>query len=375
MAEIFLKVPSRILQGVNETNRLGIEISKLGKRVLLISETILKEPTRKLQKLLESHGIGTIVYDEEPLKGTSFTIESCQNLARGSHVESILGFGGGRTLSIARAVASSVPEVLHPDILMERGSGGGISLPCVELISDFWSPLLLQPRFSMTDSRTGVSRIIEYHPNSLCLQVCDPVQSLALPERYRTPLFFELLLNTLVCAVIPSRSFLSEVHSLSAFRRIWHRRKSLIGFWDLNCATDLMEAGFLTAMAHQETGSFWTGILIESVSGHFRVSRPITAMILMPYIMDYICGIATSEIQHFLGQLTDLEDVPPTPEALRESLRELIGWYSMPSQLRNTGILQDSLALAAETAGQMLTLTGRGGITVDQMFSILKSSW
>jgi alcohol dehydrogenase class IV len=374
MAEIFLKVPSRILLGVNETNRLGIEISKLGKRVLLISEPILKEPVRKLQKLLEGHGIGTIVFDEEPLKGTSFTIETCQNIARGSHVETILGFGGGRTLSIARAVASSVPEHLHPDTLMERGKGG-LSLPCIELISDFWSPLFLQPRFSLTDSRNGISRFIDYASHSSCLQVCDPVQSLALPERYRTPLYFELILNTIVCAAIPSRSFLSEVHSLSSFRRLWYRRKSLVGSWDLNCATDLMEAGFLTAMAHQETGSYWSGILIESVSGHFQVSRSVIAMILSPYIVDYLCSIATSEISHFLGQLLDLEDAPRSPEELKDALRELIGWYSMPSQLRNTGIPQDSLALAAETAGQMLIHSGRGGITVDQMFSILKSSW
>jgi alcohol dehydrogenase class IV len=258
---------------------------------------------------------------------------------------------------------------------MENGHGGGISLPCVELISEFWTPLFLQPRFSMTDSRNGTSRLIDYNPHSSSLQVCDPVQCLTLSERYRTPLFFELLLNTIVCAVFPSRSFLSEVHSLSSFRRLWKRRLSLVGQWDLNCATDLMEAGFLTAMAHQETGSFWSGILIESLSGHFTTSRSITAMILAPYIMDYLCEIYTSEIHHFLNKLTDLEDAPRTPDAMIDSIRELIGWYSMPSQLRNTGILQDSLAIAAETAGQMLTQSGRGGITVDQMFSILKSSW
>lgn len=375
MAEIFLQVPSRILQGVNETNRLGIEISKLGKRVLLISESMYKESVRKLQTLLQGHGIGTILHEEENLKGSSFSVETCQNLARGSHVEAILVLGGGRTISIARATAASVPENLHPDTLMERGSGGGLSLPCIEVISDFWSPLFLQPRFQLTDSRNGISRIIGYHPHSACLQVCDPVQSLVLPERYRTPLFFELLLNTVVCAVFPTRSFLSEVHSLSAFRRLWPRKKSLVGEWNLDTATDLMEAGFLTAMAHQETGIFWPGVLVMAVSGHFNQSRSIIAMILLPHILDYLCSVATSEISDFLTQLKDIEDAPRTTEDLREAVRELIGWYSMPSQLRNTGITQDSLAIAAETTGQVLTQLGSGGITVDQIFTILKSSW
>ncbi|MDC7232297.1 MAG: iron-containing alcohol dehydrogenase [Spirochaetales bacterium] len=375
MAEIFLKVPSRVLQGVNETNRLGIEISKLGKRVLLVSEPLYKEPVRKIQNLLQSHGIGTILHEEEALRGTAFSVETCQNLAKGSHVESILALGGGRTLSIARAVAASVPEGLHPDSMMERESGGGLSLPCIEVLCDFWSPLFLQSRFLLTDSRNGTSRVINYHPHNACLQVCDPVQAMTLPERHRTPLYFELLMNTLICSVFPSRSFLSEVHSVSAFRRIWNRRKSLVGEWDLDTASDLMEAGFLTAMAHRETGTFWPGILVMAVSGHFDQSRPVIAMILLPFILDYFCSVNTSEISGFLNQFRDLEDAPRTPEELQDGVRELIGWYSMPSQLRNTGISQDSLALAAETCGQMLSSLGSGGITVDQIFTILKSSW
>ena len=243
MAEIFLQVPARVLQGAHESNRLGMEISRLGKRVLLISEPGLKEAVRKIQKMLEGHGIGAIVFDEEPARGTSFTVENCQNLIRGSHAEAVLVFGGGRTIAIARAVASSVAEGLHPDSLLENGRSGALSLPCIELISEFWIPFFLRSSFCLTDSRNGTSRVVEYIPHSMSLQVCDPVLTLTLPERQRTPLFFELLLSTVVCCAFPGRSFLSEVHSLSSFRRLWKRRKDLLSHWDLDCATDLMEAG------------------------------------------------------------------------------------------------------------------------------------
>ncbi len=375
MAEIFLNVPSRILFGINETNRLGMEISKLCRRVLIVSDPLYKDGVRKLQSLLESHGIGAIFHEAEALKGSSFSVETCQNLARGSHVEAVLGFGGGRVLSIARAVAATVPENLHPDIVMERGTGGALSLPCIEVTPDFWSPLLLQSRFQLTGSRDGVSCVADFNSNSSSILVCDAVQSLTLPERHRTPLFFELLLNTLSCAVFPGKTFLSGVHSLSAFRLIWKRKKSLVGQWDLDTASDLMQAGFLTSMAHKETGAFWPGILSMAVSGHFDISRPITAMILLPFILDYFCSAAVSEITAFLNQLKDVEDAPRTPDELRDGIRELIGWYSMPSQLRNTGISQESLALAAETTGQILSQLGSSGITVDQIYTILRSSW
>ena len=375
MAEIFLQVPARVLQGAHESNRLGIEISRLGKRVLLISEPGLKESVRKIQKMLEGHGIGTIVFDEEPSRGTSFTVENCQNLIRGSHAEAVLAFGGGQTVSIARAVASSVSEGLHPDTLFENGMGGALALPCIELISEFWVPFFLQSSFCLTNSRDGISRIVDYVPHSMNLQVCDPVLTLTLPEKQRTPLFFELLLNTLVCCAFPGRSFLSEVHSVSSFRRLWSRKKDLMAHWDLDCAGDLMEAGFLTAMAHKEAGIYWTTLLTQALSGHFQPSRSIVSMILLPFIMDYLVVTATSELDAFLASLSDLEDLPDSPEALAESIRELVGWYSMPSQLRSTGIPQDALAVAAESAGGMLSRLGLGGITVDQMYGILKNSW
>ncbi|MDC7242309.1 MAG: iron-containing alcohol dehydrogenase [Spirochaetales bacterium] len=375
MAEIFLNVPSRILFGLNETNRLGMEISKLGKRVLLISEPLYKDGVRKVQELLESHGIGCIYHEAETLKGSSFSVETCQNLAKGSHAEAVLSLGGGRVISIARAVAATVPEGIHPDVVLERGTAGALSLPCVEVLSDFWSPLLLQSRFQLTNSRNGISRVADFNAQNSSILVCDAVQSMNLPERHRTPLFFELLLNTLFCAAFPGLTFLSEVHSLSAFRLIWKRRKSLVGQWDLDAASDLMEAGFLTSMAHKESGAFWPGILTMAVSGHFDVSRPIVSMILLPFILDHLCTVAFSEMSSFLDQLKDLDDAPRTPDEMKESVRELIGWYSMPSQLRNTGISQESLALAAETAGQMLGQLGSGGITVDQLYSVLRSSW
>ena len=375
MAEIFLQVPARVLHGAHESNRLGIEISRLGKRVLLISEPGLKDAVRKIQKMLEGHGIGTILFDEEPSRGTSFTVENCQNLIRGSHAESVLAYGGGRTICIARAVASSVSEGLHPDTLMESGMAGALSLPCIELISEYWIPFFLQPSFCMTNSRDGISRIVNYIPNNKSLQVCDPVLTLTLPERQRTPLFFELLLSTLVCSTFPGRSFLSEVHCLSSFRRLWKRRKDLLARWDLDCAGDLMEAGFLTAMAHKEAGIYWTTLLTQALSGHFQPSRSIVSMILLPFIMDYLVETATSEIDAFLASLSDIEDLPESPEALADSVRELVGWYSMPSQLRSTGIPQDALAVAAESAGTMLSQLGLGGITVDQMYGILKNSW
>ena len=98
-------------------------------------------------------------------------------------------------------------------------------------------------------------------------------------------------------------------------------------------------------------------------------------MILLPFVIDHLVETATGEVDAFLADLSDIEDLPDSPGSFGEAVRELVGWYSMPSQLRSTGIPQDALAVAAESAGTMLTQLGIGGVTVDQMYTILKNSW
>jgi len=375
MAELFFNIPSRILQGVNEINRTGIELSRLGRRAMIIADPNLKDPLWKLQGLLESHGIKTIVFNEEPVHGTSFTVENCLNLARGGFVESLVGFGGGKTLSISRAVAAAFAEGRHPDDFLETGNADGVFLPYVEIPTVFWTPYLLQACFPLTDSRSLLTAVIRAEKHPAEVLIMDPAVTLTLQERQRIPLFFELLLFALSGAVHPGRSFLTEVHGRSGFRQLWNRRNNLHRTWDLDTALSLSEAGFLVSLAQEETGFFWPGLLVLAVSGHFQVPRSVVSMILLPYILDYLSETSVSEINRYLEPAPDVSDLPGSPEELTAVVRELIGYYSMPSQLRKAGIQLDTLAVAAETTGRMMSSLEIGGITVDRLFKLLKDSW
>ena len=361
--------------GINEINRAGIEINRLGGRVLIIADSRLKDPLWKLQGLLESHGAKAILFNEDVQHGTSFTIETCINLAKGSYVESIIGFGGSLTLSIARAVAASIPGNIHPDTLFEEGFSQGDCLPYLEIPTPFWTPYLLQSCFPLTESRGLLTTMIRGEGHFADTMIQDPALSLALPERYRIPLYFEMLLFSLTAVIHPRRSFLTETHSRGAFEKFWPVRELLINKWDLSLVITLSEAGFLTSLAQDEVSFFWPGLLSHSVSGHFQVARSVVSMVMLPYILEFFFETSYNEMKEFLGSLNGLEDRPALPEDLLENIREAIGFYSMPSQLRSIGIPMDQLAVAAETTGRMMSRLEIGGITVDQLFQILKDSW
>ncbi len=361
--------------GINEINRAGIEINRLGNRVLIIADSRLKDPLWKLQGLLESHGAKTILFNEEVQHGTSFTIETCINLAKGSYVESIIGFGGSQILSVARAVAASLPGNLHPDTLFAEGLTQDNCLPYVEIPTPFWTPYLLQSCFPLTESRGLLTTMVRGERHFADTMIQDPALSLGMPERYRIPLYFEMLLFSLTAVIHPRRSFLTGAHSRGAFEKFWPVREQLIKKWDLSLVVSLSEAGFLTSLAQDEVSFFWPGLLVHSVSGHFQVARSVVSMVMLPYILEYLMETSYNEMKEFLGSLKGLDDKPDRPEDLVEGIREAIGFYSMPSQLRSIGIPMDQLAVAAETTGKMMSRLEIGGITVDQLFQILKDSW
>ncbi len=374
MSEINLQLPARILFGINETNRLGMELGKLGKRVLMITDKDREEEAIKIRHLLEGHGIGVILSTEESVKGNSFTIEDCQNLAQASHIDAILAYGSMSSIVTARAVACCTGKG-HPDSLAKQGHIKEPSLPCFEVISDFWNPLFLNKLFYITNSRNGCSSLIYHSPPACNIQCCDPRQSLGLPERVRIPQYFDLLLHTASIAIPRKISFIGRENCHSAFKRLWKLRRSMAESWNLDMITSLMEAGLLTSMTQKDSGPTWVCLLIQAISGHSGISRNIIAMIMAPFILNFFNETLTGEFAAFIHSLEDLKAPPESPQNFIDTFRELIGWYAMPSQLRQTGIPVDSLALAAETAGQMLSATGDGGVTVDQMFELMESCW
>src|SRR5512136_684003 len=107
MPDISFSIPADIRFGLDVANRIATTIAPFGERVLLVTEAILYEGKviERIQGLLEKKGIQQLVYDEVVPNATSSVVDEAVKLARGAHAQVIVGLGGIRTLSVAKAVA------------------------------------------------------------------------------------------------------------------------------------------------------------------------------------------------------------------------------------------------------------------------------
>ena len=100
-------LPYRDPKILDSIDKLPEEFSKRGiKKVLLVTDSVIRALTGKLEKLLPQNGIECIVYDKTNPNPTVSNIEEALSLYINEKCEALIGFGGGSSIDCAKAVGA-----------------------------------------------------------------------------------------------------------------------------------------------------------------------------------------------------------------------------------------------------------------------------
>ena len=111
MTDIRLSIAPKIYFSIGALNKLGKIVSENGERALIVTEAILYEHKviDRIKENFDKKGIAYIVYDEVIPNSTSQVVEDGIKIARGAHIDTVIGIGGIKTLSIAKCIAMAAP--------------------------------------------------------------------------------------------------------------------------------------------------------------------------------------------------------------------------------------------------------------------------
>ncbi|MBR5645082.1 MAG: iron-containing alcohol dehydrogenase [Treponema sp.] len=100
-------LPYRDPKILDSIDKLPEEFSKRGiKKVLLVTDSVIRALTGQLEKLLPQNGIECIVYDKTNPNPTVSNIEEALSLYINEKCEALIGFGGGSSIDCAKAVGA-----------------------------------------------------------------------------------------------------------------------------------------------------------------------------------------------------------------------------------------------------------------------------
>jgi alcohol dehydrogenase class IV len=356
MPDISFSSPADIKFGLDVANRIAATVGPFGERVLLVTEAILYEGKiiERIQGLLEKKGIQQLVYDEVVPNATSTVVDEAVKLARGAHAQVIVGLGGIRTLSVAKAVAMASPGETPMDDYLSGVQPKADPLPFIAMPTTCRDPFLLTSEYLMTDSRDRTVRIGRAQPGITRAVIFDPKLSATLPPKFTATTLMDTLLAAVEGYLCSRANFISDTFFLRAFELIGKTVDSLRDApEDLRVRVNAAMAGLLTAMGLTLSRTGVGSALAYAINGRFMVPKSWVAAIMLPRVLEFYIGVAAEKLTVLAGHLGEqVVESTPVEGANRavEAVRRILGSLGLPTRLRDFDLNLDDMVEVAGTA-------------------------
>lgn len=379
MAEIKFELPGSLIFGNKEILRVGSEASLWGERILLISDSVHRTTgtLNHVKDILEKKRLKVLVYSDIHSSSSSFSIEDAITLARSSRTQVVIGLGGVRALSFAKAVAFVASGDGNIDDFFTDKVNRRLTLPLIQVPTSIRDPFLLTETCFLTESRQRTSAVCHLPPGSTKQIIVDPTLTVSLPAKYTILVLMEVLLSSMEAYIGRQSSFLVETCALDAINKIIGHIKAISeNHGDLNLRKIACEAAVNSALALSMTGPL-PGLMLSYTTGsYFKVPRASVSSILYPYIFD-------SPLYNNSDKLIDMANILKkglnwgtfsSNDSVSSILRSMTARFKLPVRLEDLKVNSDDLSICSDIAEKVLS-KGPSSIGADSLFEILREAY
>ena len=358
MDSLFLNIPSRVHFGRNTRSQLGLETRRIGRRALLVADSILQGSPQleEIQRLLNKNGVETMTYCEVTTATTSRAGEDCLDLAKSARVEMVIGIGGVRTLSLAKAVAAAGSSIFDFDSLI---TGQGLTQPVypyIEIPTTCRSPFMLGSMFYLTDARNRHSRVMTARNAAPQLVIMDPDLSEGISSRLAAATVLDTLLHSLEGFFSSRSNFMSVSIFLRSIGRLVDYIENFSNRENPDTEIKAHQGGILSAFGlTMGSPGVGTGVAI-SASGLFRVPKSGIAAVMLPIVLEYgreACPDKIARMAPILEEDTRGMRTAEAADRVIGALRRRIDSLKLPLRLSEYGISAEDLPLLASTVSEL----------------------
>lgn len=382
MSDVTFSIPASVMYGLDMVNRTAAQVGRFGSRALLVTEAILYESKaiERVQGILDKAGIQHIVFDEVVPNATSAAAEDGVTLARGSHANVVIGMGGIRALSIARAIAACTPEGQDVFGFLSGAQPQGQPLAYIEIPTTNRHTFMFTDECYLVDARDRAGKILRTQPGITRAVIVDPKLTLSLPPKYTATTMMDTLLAAVEGFLSNKSNFLADNFFREAIRVIGASILDAVQHpEDIRARTKASMAGLLVGMGLSMSKQGLGAALSYAINARFMVPKSWVSTILLPHVMDFTLHASTerlAEIARLLGE--EVQGLSPPEAAVRaaESVRRLIGTLSLPSRLRDFDLNLDDMIEVAATARSydMMNYLPRA-ISTEDLYEVIKTAF
>ena len=381
MADFTFRISPNIILGSYTVSRLGEAALQYGKRFMLVLDPALKEAktSEKVTQSLKDRGVDFFIFEELAEGATTKAIQKALVLARQSHVQGVIGVGGGRAITVARTVAAIYHEAGG---IYEFAEGKPVSaepLPLICLLTTPRDPFVFTDTIPITDSRAAQVKLVKAK-NGLCrLVLFDPNLTTTLSAEQTAAMTLESLCLVTEAYVSQKANFFSDMIAEKAATMLAAANDENRAQTNTTPAEELLtQAGCMASLAAATSALGVASLLALCVSARFKVSRAQVAALLLPHVIqDYATfkGDRIAKLSQELG-IPATGSAEEAGAAFANAVRERLTAANLPVQLQALNLSVEQLALAAEDAGKLEFANALPrSMTSDDLFALIKKAY
>jgi alcohol dehydrogenase class IV len=375
-------IPANLKFGVDVVNRLGNLVSEFGEKAVIVTEGILHESgiIKRLIEIMEKKGCQTIVFDEVIPNAGSKIVDLGVDLARSSYADVIIGLGGVRALSIAKAIAMLTANKGTINDYLDGSMQTSDSLPYIEIPSTPRNPFMFRDEFWITDSRNNSSKIIKIRKGTTKYILFDPMITTTLRPRFTASTIIDSFANSIEGYISTKANFLSDtifLKSLDLFNKNIFNAVNTPD--DIFSRANLSLGGLFSSIGLNMSSTGITAALSYVLSSKFKIHKSFASSVLLPHVMDFnITAVPTKivKVAESLGEDTSNLSVVEASIKAIEKIRRIIIELKLPVRLEEFELAKDDLIIIADEARklEMFNYIPRS-CSSEELYAILQASY
>lgn len=372
-------IPSHLKFGVDSLNRIGNIVNSVGSKVFLVTETALLngEMISHIQNLLAGKKCEVILYSiDVKTFAASSLIDKGAVLARVSYCDVVVGVGGLRVLSAAKAIAAlvnntkSVNDYIDGEMIKES------SISYIEIPTEARNPFMFNNNFWVTDERTRELHILKAVNGQPCNVIYDPA---VMSDSNLSQIMMNVLANAIEGYLSSDSSFLSDMMFLKAIEMLSKYLISVVKDKNSDAVSFLSLSGLMTSMGLSMASTGLIGAVSEVVNQKLRLENSGIASILLPYVIEFCIPSSVEKLVRVAAAMgINVESMTMLDVAVKviECVREMAKDLELPTKLSDFSLKADDLVDIADSAKKlgMMNYLPRT-CSSEELYTILQSAF
>lgn len=346
------------------------------KRVMLVTDPGIRSTPllAPIEADFQAHALPLTVFDQVSADPAQSVVLSAAAKAKAEKVDTIIGFGGGSSMDVAKLVALLAhPQTTQPlEAMYGVGLATGPRLSLIQIPTTAGTGSEVTPVAIVTTGETTKAGVVA--PVLLPdLAILDAQLTLGLPAHVTAA--------TGIDAMVHAIEAYTSAHKKNPYSDML--AKEALRLLSGNLATAVKQGDNLAAREACLLGAMMAGqafanapvaavhALAYPLGGHFHIPHGLSNSLVLPEVLRF----NAAEAQREYAQLAEVITGTASAEALIDYMCALIDEVGLPKRLREAGVTEDALPMLAADAmlQQRLLVNNPREVTENDALTIYKA--